>query len=103
MPPLNDQLSPLERAEVASPPRPPSIFTGPVVARKALRKEPHRFAASGLDPLRHPGVLAPMSSPPQPAPQIPLLHPPPTSRASHDQSHSHRSIPPILNPRRGIA
>jgi hypothetical protein len=41
-----------------------------VVARKAPRPEAHRFAASGLDPRRHPGVLAAMSSTPQPATQI---------------------------------
>jgi hypothetical protein len=43
-----------------------------VVVRKALREEPHRFAASELDPRRHPGVWAPMSSTPQHAPQIPV-------------------------------
>jgi hypothetical protein len=32
----------------------PLIFTGTVVAREALRKDAHRFAGSGLDPLRHP-------------------------------------------------
>jgi hypothetical protein len=52
--------------------RPSLILTGTVVARKALREVPHRFAASGLDPLRHPGVLAAMSSMPQPATHIPL-------------------------------
>jgi hypothetical protein len=52
---------------------PPFIFTGTVVARKALRPEVHRFAASELDPGRHPGVSAPMSSTPQPAPQIPVF------------------------------
>jgi hypothetical protein len=47
--------------------RPPLIFTGTVVARKALPEVPHRFAASGLDPRRHLGVLAAMSSTPHPA------------------------------------
>jgi hypothetical protein len=51
---------------------PPFIFTGTIVARKAPRQRTHRFAASGLDPLRHPGVLAAMSSTPQPAARIPL-------------------------------
>jgi hypothetical protein len=46
---------------------PTFIFTGTIVARKALRPEAHRFAASGLDPRRHPGVLASMSSTPRPA------------------------------------
>jgi hypothetical protein len=50
----------------------PLMFTWTVVARKALREVPHRFAASGLDPRRHPGVLAAMPSTPQPATQIPL-------------------------------
>jgi hypothetical protein len=42
----------------------PLILTGTVVARKALRHEAHRSAASGLDPRRHPGALAGMSSTP---------------------------------------
>jgi hypothetical protein len=54
------------------PEHPTFIFTGTVVARKALRQQAHRFAASELDPRRHPGVWAAMSSTPQPATQIPL-------------------------------
>jgi hypothetical protein len=46
------------------------ILTGTGVARKALREDAHRFAASGLDPRRHPGALAAMSSTPQPATQM---------------------------------
>jgi hypothetical protein len=54
------------------PQHPTFIFTGTVVARKALREVPHRFAASELDPRRLPGSLAAMSSRPQPATQIPV-------------------------------
>ena len=49
-----------------TPSTPTSIFTRTVVAHKALRQVPHRFGASGLDPRRQPGVLAAMSSTPQP-------------------------------------
>ena len=59
-----------QRAIPAPPRAPPSIFTGTVVARKALREDAHRFAASGLDPFLHPGALAAMSSTPQPAARI---------------------------------
>jgi hypothetical protein len=57
----------------------PFIFTGTVAARKALREVSHRFAASGLDPRRHPGALAAMSSTPQPATRNPLPNPVPDS------------------------
>jgi hypothetical protein len=56
--------APAPQREPEQTTQPPLILTGPAVARKALREVPHRFAASGLDPLRHPGVLAAMSSAP---------------------------------------
>jgi hypothetical protein len=72
-----------------APPRPQHptfIFTGTVVARKALRQQAHRFAASGLDRRRHPGVLAAMSSTPPECHSNPgLPHPPPQQTTRHPQ------------------
>jgi hypothetical protein len=52
--------------------------------------EAHRFAASGLDPRRHPGALAAMSSMPQPATSNPRLPTPATAV---------QSTPPLPFPR----
>jgi hypothetical protein len=53
-----------------------SILTGTVVARKALRLDAHRFAASGFDPAAIPVLWLPClqcrSLPPNPAPLLPF-------------------------------
>jgi hypothetical protein len=55
-------------------PEPPIfIFTGTIVPRKALREVPHRFAASELDPHRHPGDLAAINIPECAALEPPVL------------------------------
>ena len=65
----------------------------------------HRFAASGLDPPLHPGVLAAMSSTPQPAPQIgspfaPLNHQTPSQGDSTPRPAG--LSPPEIRDARGI-
>jgi hypothetical protein len=72
------------------------IFTGTGVARRALREDAHRFAASGLDPRRHPGALAAMSLMPQPATQIQVSPPNASTTKPHRSAQPHG---PLTSPK----